>query len=181
MKTTTSIYAEKAKFIYDMEYKLAELKPEDIAAGNKADINFLSEQCPYLFGSGVYKARTLRGLYEDGVDYNDKVICQSAGYFKKEQGTATDDEMPLLQTQIGEFDLVSNPVSHTLRYKYLLPDNIKARIEIFDNLGKLVYSQENISGQALSQLSVASHPAGIFHIRIVAENGFTKSINYLKN
>jgi hypothetical protein len=46
-----------------------------LTANDKANIKILSNTCPYIAGTAVYKARTLNALFEPMAQYNDRVIC----------------------------------------------------------------------------------------------------------
>ncbi|GBL34512.1 hypothetical protein EMGBS15_01070 [Filimonas sp.] len=89
----------------------------------KEIIDTLAFSCPFLNGSGVYKARVLQASYSSSINYNDWDICHNSGVYKN--GYTNPFEIgidPLLLQALGSvgIKLYPNPASTSITIDYIL-------------------------------------------------------------
>jgi hypothetical protein len=75
-----------------------------------------------------------------------------------------------------------NPVEESATLNFEMPEQGKAKIEVFDALGKVVYSNETYFGEgansiALADLAIAS---GNYFVRVLAQNAISETVHFAK-
>ena len=112
-------------------------------------IENLAMQCPYVGGSGVYKARNLYALYNPMQAYEDIEICNAVGVFKNSKGLF-DDENEMLDsmsnnslttiTNQNKLTLYPNPATTEITVEYNATEN--TLLTIYDITGRAVLQTE---------------------------------------
>lgn len=119
-------------------------------------ISELANQCPFIGGTAVYKARTLYAYYAPASLFDDIKICNNAGQFKNGNSTGIfDDENGFLKTLLPDINKVAlnendiliypNPTQSVLKIRYKSATDSK--LVIIDILGisvKEIYLAKNV-------------------------------------
>lgn len=113
---------------------------DSLSMNDSSFICNLADQCPYVSGTAVHKARTLRTLYGTGYFYDDKKICNAVGVYKTDN---PNDERNIVQiiknTKVnhgitGSITIYPNPTSGAIEMKYELP--MDGELLFYDMLGR---------------------------------------------
>ena len=66
----------------------------------------------------------------------------------------------------NEFFITPNPTKNTITFQFPNPDQSPSELNIYDNMGRLVYSEGGIS-QSQFLLDVSGYPSGIYHYQLL--------------
>lgn len=144
-------------------------------------IETLANQCPYIGGIAVYKARMLYALYNPASMFDDISICNNIGVYKNGGGDGLfDDEnnylknlkpkQNILANSEHKFVLYPNPASTTITIAYQLQPNEKGNVIVYDLLGReqlkmdLDYNINKVS------VNISSLPLGLYTYKYLVNN-----------
>ena len=75
--------------LYNLPIETNNNAPQTRSVGTPTDREFiqdLANQCPFVRGTAVYKARSLYALYQPGFYIDDMALCNAAGIYKNGKG-----------------------------------------------------------------------------------------------
>jgi hypothetical protein len=158
----TQITEENEEEIYESVVKNMLPKPSGTSynkswsAGENADVNY-----SWTF-TNVFDAEEVR-VVAFVQNENTREIYQTA-IDKRDWVTANDDGIYISQpTKIIVFP---NPTSGITYIKFNQPVNEKCRLELFNNMGKLLYSTQIYRGQELVHFNIRDLNDGLYILRI---------------
>lgn len=138
------VFEENAKlmnghYLSVLEYGVDTLNAEVIEA-----IGTLALTCPYTGGTSVYRARSILGMLNPGMHYDDLVICNSQGMYKNgvnklqaQLYSLIDAEQKKHLDDVG-IKVYPNPATSIITIQYELDENEQAKLIVFDILGNKV-------------------------------------------
>jgi hypothetical protein len=127
------------KYLTVLQFGIDSLSEEDIE-----QIEMLANTCPYLGGNAVYRARSILGMLNPGIHYDDLVICNSQGVYKN--GTSklqnwlaslAELKEQKLNRLNDELIIYPNPAHNELFLKSYLKEGETATFIIFDLTGEI--------------------------------------------
>jgi hypothetical protein len=138
----------------------------------------LALTCPYLGGNAVYRARSILGMLNPGIHYDDLVICNSQGVYKngtsklqKLLETLAEIKRQKLRNVSDELLVYPNPVYEDLFLKYSLKELETASFILYDMAGK-IYEQFDIDTKSIHQpLMIDNLKNGLYLYSFKVSNG----------
>jgi hypothetical protein len=167
--------------INEIYLKLLQYGKDTLTAQDSIFIETLANQCPYIGGTAVYKARMLYALYNPASMFDDISLCNSIGVYKNGGGSGLfDDENNYLKSlkpkqndlvnSENQFILYPNPASTTVTIGYKLQPSEKGDVIVYDLLGRaqmkidLDYNINKVS------VNILSLPQGIYTYKYFVNN-----------
>ena len=174
--STTNDWEQKQKDMYLTYLFLLEKGSDSLSSSQKEAIESLAETCPFVNGSAVYLARTLQAMYQTGIRYDDKILCD--GTYKN--GTSYSDDEKAYEEMMSQYEkllstkkhikLYPNPASTQLTIEYMLDLDEKGIIELCDIVGKKLFGVElPVSANKVS-IDVTQLPKGIYLYKYIINN-----------
>lgn len=126
-----------------------------------AALTAIASQCPLSGGDAVFEARALLGL--DGFD--DADLCN---YSQSAAGRA--EELPV---KSGVLKALPNPSNgdFTLQLPYKLEKGVTARLNVFDQLGRLALTRIVPEESSVLLIDATSWPGGVYACNVAVSNG----------
>lgn len=174
--------------LYNLPIETNNNAPQTRSVGTPTDREFiqdLANQCPFVGGSAVYKARSLYALYQPGFYIDDMALCNAAGVYKNGNGLF-DDENEFLNNLQGH--LSTNSSGREMLQIYPNPTqrivNIRSEIAfkhaswiLHDMAGRVIAKGELLDKAFTQQISLPVLSAGVYRLRV--ENASSVYMNKL--
>ena len=142
---------------------------------------------PYIGGTAVYKARALYAMYNPTALFDDIKICNNIGVYKtgnndeiKMQNSIFENENSFLRTLKQDaginkisntnFKVFPNPASSFLNIKYVLNEQEKAYVVLFDILGRERMKIHLSSSVTNVSVNIQSLEFGVYTYKYIVDN-----------
>ena len=123
----------------------------------------IAQQCPYAGGGVVYNARDFLRRLNDSLVYYDDAVCLQAGYYRQMNDYL--DHEPIIK-------LIPNPTNNFVDIFSTKVNDKMTPIEIYNNIGELVYRGIAEMGVLLKRIDVTGFAPGVYSMKIQLENSF---------
>jgi hypothetical protein len=124
-------------------------------------------QCPDAGGPAVFTARSLIGLLNDTIIYDDDNICLQAGYYRQQRNVEN--------SKLPDVEVIPNPASETVNFVLKNSTEGVCRILLMNSIGKTIFEGSfNCSLKSYS-LDISHFAAGIYHAEIEISNSVYKN------
>lgn len=156
-------YAANEKEANRIILKQIEYGTQSLTLGERGWIDTLAQECPFVAGYAVYKARVLQSQLNPLWFYNDLQRCNTLGMYKNSKGLFDDEESTLSgQSEIGRatisdiFRIYPNPSNEMITMEYHLEEGSSGEFEILDATGRIVL-RSNVGNKSGSMKIDISH------------------------
>ncbi|MFZ4754320.1 MAG: T9SS type A sorting domain-containing protein [Chitinophagaceae bacterium] len=139
---------------------------QNLTTADFEQLEELALSCPFVYGSAVYKARSLYAHIQPGISYKDLEICNAVGVYKNGLGSTSNEE------RLGqEFSVLiyPNPASEQIQIQTSLSDGI-INIRVYDMTGQLVQTASLAITNGITELPLKSMNAGMYNLQIELNN-----------
>lgn len=174
---TSSLATElNEKAMNEIYFDVLEKGIDSLTTAQKAAIEALADDCPFVSGRGVYKARGLYDMYHPGVDYDDRYTCN--GSYKNGDAYSEDERIreemdrkieAMLSAGQNKVTLYPNPANENLTIKYMIGKESKASLEIVDMIGNVQMSLDLKSEVQIVTANVGQLPTGAYIYRFIVD------------
>ena len=129
----------------------------------KTILNDIAQQCPLEGGIAVIKARALRYMYDDSTTYNDRELCNDAGYVLRQNN----NQNPIVgQEPLITVSLYPNPANNSVTIIYNYKVDCNATLIFTDGLGQIVQSIILPYGKHQYEMSTIDMPGGVYQYQL---------------
>lgn len=137
-----------------------------MSSTDSADVIFIASLCPEMYGPVVFRARSLyTTLYHDLPVWNDdSCLTVDTSYFagRKMHNTRTITQDDAVQ----QYAIFPNPNDENITIRQIVDDNEPIKIEVFDVVGQLVYSNLIIFEEGVYRLQLPNINQGMYLLNI---------------
>jgi hypothetical protein len=156
-----------AAAVNDIEiYYLETGQDKQVLIDNYNELLSIAQQCPFVGGSAVERARSMISIINDSVIYNDDYICLQSGIYRIGRDTVSEkvnDEIIIQPNPAGDYI--------TITAKSINAENCK--IEIINNLNQIVLSKQlNCNNQ--ERIDVSKINQGLYAVKIILNDNLIK-------
>ncbi len=123
----------------------------------------IANQCPISGGSAVFKARAMLYLVMPNLNYNDRDICNRQGIAYKHASPNTTKNIPYVKVH-------PNPANDLINIEYILVDDCKAKIELYNLLGVVEVTLELPKEKDAIKLNTQKLAQGVYYYRILCND-----------
>lgn len=141
---------------------------------NNSNILSIAQQCPYVGGNAVIRARVWLSMINDSIDYNDNAVCLQSGIYRLANDTTSEN------IKSEDIKIIPNPASD--KVTITLSDDMSEICEIlfYDVVGKLVLSKELECNQKNHILNVKNLSEGIYMVKVKQSVYATEQYKFVK-
>ncbi len=165
-------------------FEIANLEQADaINSGDQTFISLLANECPYIAGTAVYKARSIFAIYEPGKMFDDMNLCNQFGVYKNsnDNGQGIFDQeneylnslFPISNNSITEpnnFNIYPNPATTQLTIDYHLQPFEEGSITIYDIMGRECFFINLNTSANKAVVNVSDLKSGIYTYKYTINN-----------
>jgi hypothetical protein len=186
--TGNEYHVESEKHINTLQLQAIEFGSESLLAADWEWIRDLAQECPFVAGNGVYKARMLYSGVNPLAYFDDLKICNSVGVAKNGKGLFDDENAALdsIASQTGgklifeiegnQIKVYPNPSSDNVTISYQLNDFSEAQFQLLDMHGRVLKRIDLLPTVNQVNFSVADLANAMYKYRyivnhVVLENG----------
>lgn len=130
---------------------------------NYESILHVAIQCPYSGGAAVSTARTFVYLLNDTMEYGDDAICGAMGIFRLQN-----TKEKIAANQITMFP---NPSTGVVQLVFEGLDGDKINVEVFDVLGKLIFTKNMLTNSNTISLTFNNFNNGLYNVKLFDQLG----------
>ncbi|MBK7967078.1 MAG: T9SS type A sorting domain-containing protein [Bacteroidetes bacterium] len=120
-------------------------------------------QCPYSGGAAVSTALTFVSLLNDTMEYGDDAICGVMGIFRLQN-----TKEKIAENQITMFP---NPSTGVVQVVFEGLDGDKINVEVFDVLGKLIFTKKMLTNSNTISLTINNFNNGLYNVKLFDQLG----------
>jgi hypothetical protein len=134
-------------------------------------VALLAMSCPLQQGTAVYKARLIYASYDPSINFDDIAICQSTVANKGgiSQGESIDMNL-LANVMENEITVYPNPATDEVTIDYVLHENSKGKITLFDIVGRARMTLDLSATQNRIKVNVGNLEKGIYIYKYIVDN-----------
>ncbi|MBL7925751.1 MAG: T9SS type A sorting domain-containing protein [Bacteroidia bacterium] len=129
----------------------------------------IGQQCPYIGGKPVYKARGFISLFNENIQFDDYNTCLAAGIFRESLNNVQTSDSIIIR-------VVPNPTSENADLIIDNSFNGICRLKIIDAIGNVVFEKQLDCSVKKHKLDLHQFVSGIYFIQVDLE-GKTKSVS----
>ena len=188
-----SPWEQNERDINEIYLQIAEQGITQISEDNKSFVTSLSNTCPYVGGSAVYKARVLNALQQPNTQYNDRILCIPTAQNKMANGNSSiiqdidslNDAMAIAafgkpifnaeaETHIAKETIIDsannnisiypNPTSGQITIIYNCTSN--GKFYLYNATGQQVLETELVKENKKAELNLNNLTNGVYHYKI---------------
>jgi hypothetical protein len=167
------------KLINAIYLKLERYGIDYLSIVDKNFIHDLANQCPYIAGSAVYKARTLIAIYNPMIMFYDIEICNNVGLYKTNNSSNVEDGLfkkenvylknfkktPTEIRKTPDFVVYPNPNSGIINLIYELLPNKNGHLIIYDVLGNKLIEVPLAISSTKTMINIKNLSSGVYIYR----------------
>jgi hypothetical protein len=140
----------------------------------------LALTCPYLGGNAVYRARSILGMLNPGIHYDDLIICNSQGVYKN--GTSKlqnwlaqikEIKSKKRESSVNSFSIYPNPANEFIELHYALNENEMAKLSFYDLIGNKVFEKQLDKEDIASKIAITNLKTGLYVYTFIDSRGNT--------
>ena len=120
-------------------------------------------QCPYSGGAAVMSARAYLHLLNDTLEYDDEAICSAMGIYRIQNLQSGKNEKELM--------VIPNPSNGIVQLVYTGLSGNEITVEVYDVLGKLVFTKSILSSSNTIQLTLTNFNNGLYNLKLSDQYG----------
>ncbi|MBS1659313.1 MAG: right-handed parallel beta-helix repeat-containing protein [Bacteroidetes bacterium] len=154
------IYESNKQQIYNLIIANLKEGSDSLSYDEKALVQTIADQCPFVGGPAVYEARAIRASYTDSIYYDDDAICSQS------QRLQSTDKNEIVQSLI----LFPNPAEQSCYLQFESEYGVHYHFGVTDLVGKELYSRELYDDQ-IYPVPTNLLSAGVYTWRCIAETG----------
>ncbi len=145
----------------------------------------LANECPYIGGTAVYKARTLNAMYSPASMFDDIKLCNNVGVYKTNNTSGNtkgifdaensylksllpNSKIPILST--NKFNIYPNPASTQITIAYEMKYNEAGLVIIYDIVGRERMKIDLKASVNKIILNVTNLERGIYTYKYISNN-----------
>ncbi len=156
-----------AAAVNDIEiYYLETGQDRQVLIDNYNELLSIAQQCPFVGGGAVERARSMIAIINDSIIYNDDYVCLQSGIYRIGRDTVSEkinDEVIIQPNPAGDYI--------TITAKSINAENCK--IEIINNLNQIVLSKQlNCNNQ--ERIDISKINQGLYAVKVVLNNELVK-------
>lgn len=189
--TSTEFYALTEKRMNDYFFNLLEHSVNYLNESDWIDVQSTAEECPFVAGYGVYKARSIFSTLNPMGYYNDLNICNYVGMYKGGGGLFNEENGQLFGSNINNFlvniiqkeniKLFPNPGNDIIRALYPYAGGKNKILKLFDLHGRIIKEislPEHCNGFGFSVLDI---PSGVYVYKFIVDNTIVNNGKFVKD
>ncbi|MBS1764952.1 MAG: hypothetical protein JSS90_08315, partial [Bacteroidetes bacterium] len=136
---------------------------KQVLIDNYNELLSIANQCPFVGGAAVERARSFVAMLNDSVVYNDDYVCLQSGVYR----ISTTDS---LIENANSIIVKPNPASDKVEVKLVGKFKGICKIEFINVLGEIVLSDEMNCNETLKSINVSFLPQSIYTIKVYINN-----------
>lgn len=160
-----AIFEENAKTYNEIYLGTVAAGQDSLSADQKATLTSMAETCPLIGGPAVFKARSLRNLYDPKFQYDNAMACANWGVQWLTQGPSAND------SETSGFAMFPNPVNDMLNLKWVGDEKGQGILEVSDALGRIIDTRSIVLDAQELVLGTQKLTNGIYSISVRDANG----------
>jgi len=129
----------------------------------------IANQCPYVGGAAVERARSFLSIINDSINYYDDYVCLQSGVYRISKVDS------LIQNN-NNIIVRPNPANDKITVELIGKYNGICRIELINTLSKTVFKEEISCNEKARTINISQIAQGIYSINVYI-NGERKLIN----
>jgi hypothetical protein len=130
---------------------------------NYSEILSIAQQCPFVGGGAVERARSMVAMVNDSVTYNDDYVCLQSGIYRMENDTTE-------KVQSSNIKIIPNPASDKVTIELFGIDDGICKVQIRNVLNERVYESEFNCAEKNHLINISDLSNGIYSITVNAAN-----------
>ncbi len=158
----TVLPEENEKIVNDISIKFLR-GGKDSILNYKNSILSISNQCPYLGGKAVYRARVFASLFNDTFIYDDVFVCSQQGLYRSSNLQAEKQIIPGISIK-------PNPTNEFTEIMLKGIDEGICTVRVFDGLGKMVLNTCFNCKEKISRFNTKDMPMGVYSVMVNVDN-----------
>jgi len=197
----TEIYETNEASVNLITLHLARFGKDSLTETEQLELEVLSNTCPFVGGSAVYKARVLYSLFNPIAQFNDRFLCilgankggssfvnidslyesqtnEYANQLVQQHGiiaTLQSNEISIKTNSFENIVLYPNPANRQLTLEY---NNKQGEFILYDLFGNVILRSHLNKEQAISQINLPTLANGFYSYRIILkDNVYSGKIN----
>lgn len=175
--SSTELFAITEQRMNNHYFKQLEWGYPALSATDWEDIESIAQECPFVAGNGVYKARTLLSHLNPLRFYNDLNVCNAVGMYKGGSGLfeQEDEELfgntsnnAILKSLVKEaIKLFPNPSDDVVNVSYKISGLNVGMLQIIDIHGRVCKVIQLPSGDNTIPFSIADLSSGVYTYKFI--------------
>jgi len=201
----TEIYETNEATVNLIALHLARFGKDSLSETELLELEVLSNTCPFVGGSAVYKARVLYSLFNPLAQFNDRFLCiqgankggssfvnidslyesqtnEFANQLVQQQGISIailHKEISIKTNSFEDIILYPNPANRILNIEY---NNKQGELIIYDLLGKVILKSVLDKEKAIAKIDLPTLANGLYNYHIIQnDNVYSGKINIMQH